>query len=134
MTILNKIIIMDYYVIPAALIVAFLIVLLFSIFSKRPMSGLWIILLIIFLAAWSSQLWITPFGPVLLGIAWVPLFVVSLFFAFLIFAIIPPISAPTTDASKGEEGAAITLGLFFWIMLILLITSIFVGYYRVIRL
>jgi hypothetical protein len=123
---------MNYYIIPAAFLVTLLVVLIFSMFSKRPLGGLWVFFLIIFLATWSGQLWITPFGPVGWGIAWIPLFLVSIFFSFLIFALIPPVSAPVTvkESKQAEEGAAVVFGIFFWIMLILLVASIIGGYYR----
>jgi hypothetical protein len=123
---------MNYYIIPAALLVTFLILLIFSAFSKRPMAGLWIFFLIIFLATWTGQLWITPFGPVVWGIAWIPLFIVALFFSFLIFALLPPVAVVTkAEENKEEERAAIVFGTFFWIMLILLIIAIIVGHYRI---
>src|SRR5438094_852838 len=96
-------------IIPAALIVTFFVLLIFSSLSKRPMGGLWIFFFIIFLATWSGQLWITPFGPVTWGIAWLPLFIVSLFFSFLIFALLPPVPA-TKAETKAEEGAAVVFG------------------------
>src|SRR2546423_1401947 len=120
---------MNYYIIPAAFIVALLILLIFSLFSKRPMSGLWIFFLIIFLATWAGQLWITPFGPIVWGVSWIPLFIVALFFSFLIFALLPPVVVVTkAEENKAEEGAAMVFGTFFWIMLILLIASIIAGY------
>jgi hypothetical protein len=120
---------MNYSIIPAAFLVTLFIILLFSLFSKRPVRGLWIFILIIFLATWTGQLWIAPFGPVGWGISWVPLFLVALFFSFFIFALLPPV-VPTKEETKAEEGAAIAFGSFFWIMFILLILSIIAGYYR----
>jgi hypothetical protein len=120
---------MNYGIIPAALIVSFAILLIFSLTSRRPFSGLWVVLLLIFLATLSGQLWIRPFGPVYWGISWVPLILVALFFFLLIFAL-----APTAKTKKDEadvaEGALIVMGTLFWIIMILLIVSIIVGYYR----
>jgi hypothetical protein len=121
---------MNYYIIPAAFLATLFIVLIFSMFSRRPIGGLWIFIFIIFLATWSGQLWITPFGPVGWGIAWLPLFMVAIFFSFLIFALLPPVSVTPKDETKAEEGAAVAFGIFFWIMFILLIASIIAGYYR----
>jgi hypothetical protein len=94
------------------------------------MRGLWVFFLIIFLATWSGQLWITPFGPVGWGIAWVPLFIVALFFSFLIFALIPPVPITKKEAANDEKDAAIAIGMFFWIIFLFLIAAIIVGYYR----
>ncbi len=121
---------MNYSIIPAAFLITLFIVLIFSMFSRRPMRGLWVFFLIIFLATWTGQLWIAPFGPVGWGIAWIPLFIVSLFFSFLIFALIPPIPISKKEEVNDEKGAAIAIGVFFWIIFIFLIVSIVVGYYR----
>lgn len=112
----------------AALMITLVITLIFSLFSKRPLSGLMFFFLVIFLATWTGQIWITPFGPVSWGIAWIPLILVALFFSFLIFALAPPVPAPVEEGT--EQPAFIALGLFFWLILILLLISIIVGYYR----
>ncbi len=120
---------MNYGIIPAALLVSFFLILLFSLSSRRPLSGLWIVVLLIFLATLGGQLWIRPFGPVYWGISWIPLIIVPLFFFFLIFALLPPLSAKR-DEGKVEEGALIAMGTFFWIIMILLIVAVVAGYYR----
>lgn len=120
---------MNFYTVIAALIITLIITLLFSLIAKRPLSGLVLFSLVIFLATWTGQIWITPFGPISWGIAWVPLILVSLFFSFLIFALAPPVPTPATEGS--EEPAFIALGLFFWLILILLLIAIIVGYYRI---
>jgi len=120
---------MNLYSVIAALIITIIITVFFSVFSKRPLTGLVLFFLVIFLATWSGQIWITPFGPITWGIAWAPLILVSLFFSFLIFALAPPI--PTKVENGNEQPAFIALGLFFWLILILLLLAIIVGYYRI---
>jgi hypothetical protein len=120
---------MNYSIIPAAFLITLFVVLIFSLFSKRPLRGLWLAFFIIFLATWSGQLWISPFGPVSWGIAWIPLVMVSVFFVILIAAFSPPVPAGNQPASAAE-GGAVALGFFFWLLLILLILSIGLGYYR----
>jgi len=122
---------MNYYIIPAAILITFIITIIFSLISKRPFSGLWFFFLIIFLITWSGHLWITPFGPIVLGLAWGPLFLVSLFFSFLILTIVPPIPINKKNELKNaEDGPLIAMGMFFWIIIVLLILSIVFGYYR----
>lgn len=117
--------------ITAAFLVTLFIMLIFSLFSRRPMRSLWVFFIIIFLATWTGQLWITPFGPVGWGVAWLPLFLVALFFSFLIFSLLPPVPKPVTKTEKQtEEGAALAFGILFWVMVILLLASIITGYYR----
>src|SRR5687768_506262 len=54
---------MNYYVILASLLVTMVITWAISAFSRRPLRGLWLFFLVVFLATWAGQLWITPFGP-----------------------------------------------------------------------
>ena len=122
---------MNYYIIPAAVIITFIVTIIFSLISKRPFSGLWFFFLIIFLITWASHLWVAPFGPIILGLAWGPLFLVSLFFSFLILTIVPPIQLNKKNEAKNEEeGPLIAMGMFFWIIIILLILSIVFRYYK----
>ncbi|MBI2269867.1 MAG: hypothetical protein HYU69_05850 [Bacteroidetes bacterium] len=126
---------MNNFMIPAAFVIAFLFALIFgAFFSKRTFwRGFFLFFFIIFLAGWSSQLWITPYGPVLWGVSWLSLFFVTLIFSLLIIALIPPVNiSPVTTANKNaEETSAVAFGVFFWFLIILLITSIAVGYYRI---
>jgi hypothetical protein len=48
----------------------------------------------------------------------------------LVLALIPPWPPATKAEVKEGEASSIVLGMFFWIMLIVLLTSIIVGYYR----
>jgi hypothetical protein len=121
---------MTYYIIPAALIITFVIVLVFSLFTRRSMNGLWTLFLVVFLATWTGQLWIMPFGPVILGVSWIPLLVVALYLSVLIFALLPPVSDKSKDATP-EATTLVVTGLLFWIILALLIASIALGYYRI---
>jgi len=117
---------MSYTVIPAALIITFLIVALFSLFLKKPLRGFTLFFLLIFLVTWSGSLWINPFGPLTWGIPLIPMVFVGFLFSFLILAI-----APLTK--KGEEPVdepLIAAGIFFWILLVVLIIVIGFGYYR----
>lgn len=121
---------MNYYIIPAALIVTLIVTFLFSIFSKKTMRELWIFFLLIFLATWAGQLWILPFGPITRGISWLSLVFVAVFFAVFILALMPMVPADTKPEKSSEEGAFMALGAFLWIILIILLISIALGYYR----
>jgi hypothetical protein len=121
---------MNPYIIPVVLIVALVITLVFSIFSKRRLRGLWLFFLLLFLSTWAGQIWIPPFGPRAIGIAWVPLLAVALFFSLFIIALVPSVPEKTDQTEKKEDGAFIAIGTFFWILLLILVISIVVGYYR----
>jgi hypothetical protein len=120
---------MSNFIIPAALVVTLIITFILSAISKRPLRGLWIVFILLFLTTWSGQLWIAPIGPRLGGVAWIPLAGMALLFLFFLLAIIP--KAPRVD-SEGKEvdGPLVALGIFFWIIIVLLIFSIAVGYYK----
>jgi len=120
----------SYSIIPGALIITLVIMFLVSLLSRRPVRGLWLFFLIVFLATWAGQLWVTPFGPMYWGIAWIPLLVVSVFFWLLILALLPPLTEPKAGEVKTGDSGWTALGVFFWIMLLLLILSIAIGYYR----
>ena len=120
---------MGYGIIPAALLVSLAIILIFSLTARRPMRGLWVVVILIFLATLSGQLWIRPFGPVYWGVSWIPLIVVPLFFFFLLFALLPS-PPPAKEDAAAKDGALVAMGMFFWIILLLLLISIIIGYYR----
>jgi len=122
---------MNYYVIPAALLIAFLLCLLFVALSpeRRPFRFLFWFFLIIFLSGWAGQLWIFPFGPLVWGVAFLPLIFIAVIVALLIIAISPPMPPIKNDVP--ENTSVFALGMFFWLLLVILIVSIIVGYYRI---
>ena|ERR1041385_5052155 len=117
----------------ASFIAALLLTMMFATRyrSRGPMGGLGIFFLVIFLASWAGQLWIAPVGPAFLGVAWVPLFFISLLAAMLLMAASTPLpeNFSKTKAEEIEKVSATALGIFFWIALLLFIISIFLGYY-----
>jgi small-conductance mechanosensitive channel len=86
----------------------------------------------IFLASWAGYLWINPFGPMVLGVSVAPIFVVGLIFAFILAAVsVPqPRFKRKTPETEEADSATVAIGIFFWIVLIILIVAIAAGYYR----
>ena len=117
----------------ASFIAALLLTMTFanSYRSRGPIGGLGIFFLIIFLASWAGQLWIAPIGPKFLGVAWVPLFFISLLSAMLLMAASSPLpkNFSKTRVSEMEKVSATALGIFFWIALLFFLFSILLGYY-----
>src|SRR4051812_37650109 len=111
---------MTYYIIPASLLMTLLITYIFSFFSKWPLRSLSFVSLILFLSTWSGQLWIMPFGPVTMGVAWISLFLVPIFFAFLVFALVPPLLLNEKEDEIGET-PILVFGFYSWIIVIMLI-------------
>ncbi|MGC3947836.1 MAG: hypothetical protein QM762_25570 [Chryseolinea sp.] len=55
--------------------------------SRGPWNSFWALFVILFLALWVTGIYVTPFGPVYLGVAWVPLMMAGVVYAvILLFA------------------------------------------------
>ncbi len=102
--------------------------------SSGPWGTFWTFLLVLILAGLAAEAWITPFGPVYYGIAWIPTLFVLLLFAFLLAAATPTpreeriIEETETTRPQGEsirarkegEAAVAVVGIFFWFLIIFL--------------
>jgi len=124
---------MNYYIIPAAMLVAILFSFLFAYLAPgpRPFRGLFFFFFILFLVGWAGQLWIVPFGPLLWGVAFFPLFFLVAVVSFIMMAVLPPTPAAKENPPVNTNAAVIAFGLFFWFLVITLVASIIIGYYRV---
>lgn len=126
---------MGFYGIFAAFIIAMFLTLLFSSsFRQRgPWGGLLLFFLVIFLASWAAQLWISPVGPVIFGISWIPLVFVAVLFAIILLAAAATVPSPPKN-QPGEitpaDASFMAIGTFFWFLLIILLIAIAVGYYN----
>ena len=108
----------------AAIIVSVLFYYVFK--STGPWESFWIFLLILVLAGLAAGLWITPVGPVIWGIAWVPTIMAIIIFALLLGAASPPRAKKAEQPGKYDEPAprdrkAATIGALFWILLIFML-------------
>jgi hypothetical protein len=119
-----------------ALCMALLFTLVFTLGFKRPgpWPAWWAFFLVIFLAAWAGGLWITPAGPVFVGIYWLPIILVALVFAILLAAVAPPQSrqpkVETISQVKQRESTAEKMfDVFFWALLTVLAIAIILGYF-----
>jgi hypothetical protein len=120
---------MTYYGIFAALLVALLLTLAFSgsYRHRGPLRGLFVFFLILFLASWAGQLWISPVGPYYLGVSWVPMIVVPIVIAFILIAAAGPVDKKANNTDVETSIAAV--GIFFWLLLMILLFSVVVGYF-----
>jgi len=120
------------------LLIAFVLALLITgvlsaAFDNRGPWGLWwVFLLVLVLATWAGGLWITPFGPPLFGVSWLPMLFVGLIFALLLAAAVPA-KPPETHAeavaqARAEAATAAAFSWFFWVSLIGLAVAILVAY------
>ena len=103
--------------------------------NKGPWGTIWAFFLIIFLAVWAATLWFTPHGPFVWGIAWIPVTIVGIVIALIISSAVPPSNRETIqhkrklDPEVKQKGKVSTYSVYFWMVLLLLVIAIIVGYY-----
>lgn len=122
-----------------ALIIASLLMLPLY-FSGRvgPWNGWLWFALVLFLFTWAGGAWVGPYGPTLLGFTWLAFLFFGLIFALLMSSAVPPKRrrpkrqvAELTQAEKEEAAvAAMTLGLFFWVLVAGLVLALVVHYLK----
>ena len=101
--------------------------------STAPVIVMFVILL---LAGIAAPYWVVPFGPLVWGIAWMPLVITVLIFSFLLAAPSPYKSRRYRNKINGnkvnEEEVAETaaISIFAWILFVLLSIAALVGYLR----
>ncbi len=125
----------------AALIISLLLLVLFAATAGRgrQRKGLFWVFLVIFLFTWAAGIWIRPLGPVLWGTHWVTFLIAGITIA-LVLAVVGYKEAPSgrretlealENMEKGrelEQLAFVTLSLFFWMLLVLLVALIIFHY------
>ena len=93
---------------------AFIIALLFSLlFSSGYRKGgslvpLGMFFLILFMATLAGHYWIVPFGPILWGVAWLPLIFIGIISALLFVAPSPRTKIRAADAKAENADSAVT--------------------------
>jgi hypothetical protein len=121
----------------AALLIALLIgVVLVGLAGRRgpgPGAGLLFFVVLCFFLIWGIGIWIEPVGPVLFEVAWLPFAVLGLLFLLLLLALLPPYEAPAgpppgEPETEAAESTAITLGLFFYLVLFILLATAVIRY------
>jgi hypothetical protein len=101
--------------------------------ARGAWPSLLAVFVIIFLASWAGGVWLHPFGAALWGTYWLPFLVVGLIFSLLLGALVSssPSTVEVVEPQKEEaqrRKAIIALGIFFWILLGILIIAIIVHY------
>jgi hypothetical protein len=119
-----------------ALGIAIVLTLLFTFGLRRrgPWSNVLLFFLLIFLAAWTASIWISPVGPPLFGIFWVSPLMVGVILALLLAAAFPTTPKAKRreeiDLQKGPSSVAAVVDVFFVILLIVFAAVILIGYLR----
>jgi hypothetical protein len=117
---------------------ALLITLFFTVLlkNKGPWGNFWSFLIVILLAVFAADVWIGPVGPYWFHeIYWVPPLAVGLIIALLLAATVP---SPKTrnelelEARKPDpkEKVPVIYGIFFWLLFLVLLILITVGFFQ----
>ena len=127
------------------LIVALLVSLALSTFftlatwKSEKRKGLIWLFLIIFFATWAGGLWMRPFGPTMWGVHWLSFLLVGVVVALILAASwVRPMPQgregtiemleKMKEKREAEQVAWITLTIFFWILMIILLSAIVFNY------
>lgn len=121
-----------------ALFIGLILTVLFTGGLPRRASwvNFWFFFIIVALAAWAGGVWITPIGASRWGVYWLSFLIVGLIFALVLASSLPrrpPQSRreaikQTLDVAKGEKQPAAVLGIFFWILVAVLLVAIISHY------
>ncbi|HJT36226.1 MAG TPA: hypothetical protein VJ783_29665 [Pirellulales bacterium] len=87
---------------------------------------------VLFLTSWAGGVWLTPIGPQLLGVPWLP-FVLMGFVAALLLAAMSPGRPPRTrrearEQAEAQEVVSTTASAFVWILAVCMIFAITLHY------
>jgi len=105
-------------------------------FRKRGPWGSSIFFAIIFLGSWVGGIWFSPLGPPLWGVYWLSFLISGLIFALLLAATVSPLPPDTTvqllkaGEKGGEAKRAMVLGIYFWLMVAVLLILIIKRYFQ----
>jgi hypothetical protein len=116
--------------------VAITLVFSFGFKNRGPWGNIWVFFALIFLGIWAASRWIEPFGPVYMGVAWIPILLFGFLIALLLSAAVPiksyrqkqreadaPAEPPSEDSTRLQA-----FGIFFWLLVITLGLAITFGY------
>ena len=117
-----------------ALLVSVLLTAIFllGLGRKQTWRSFLIFYLLVFLAAWAGGLWVTPVGPSVWGVYWVPFLFAGLLFALLLAATAPsrrPRSLrEAAEQARQEEQVERAVGWLLWVLVAALVAAIIARY------
>jgi hypothetical protein len=119
-----------------ALMLALLFTAIFGLGFRgyRPGTALLMFFLLLFLLTWTGGVWVAPFGPALWGVPWGGFLIVGLVVAILLAALMPPEPPRPARPSeveaeeRGEAAAFAVINVFFWLLVVMLLTGLLVHY------
>src|ERR1700752_3103338 len=100
-----------------AFILALLLVVLFAAVSKDyAVTPLVIFFLILFLSGIAGNYWIVPFGPLVWGVSWMPVFFFVLIVALLLASTSPFAGSMSKNNKAGDMAASSVMSVFVWLI------------------
>jgi len=116
-----------------ALLIAFLLSLIFSLWFRGYGWGMgfFLFFLVLFLVTWAGGIWITPFGPVWMGVPWLSFVLVGLLIALIMATLLPDNRRSDRIRQTGQETETVTtmaVDLFFWVLMVSLVIVVIIGY------
>jgi hypothetical protein len=117
-----------------ALFLAFILTLLLAVgFRGQPWGGgVVFFFLILFLATWAGGLWLTPVGPLMLGVPWMSFLLVALIVGLILLSMTPDGRRREEPLASKKAAApakiAIALDFFFWLLIGGLLIAIMAHY------
>ncbi len=101
--------------------------------QKGPWVSLPIFFSVVMLATWAGGIWITPVGPKIYGVPWVPFVIVGVIFALLLAIARAEVPPPRTRPEAAEEAyqevrSFLAFRQTLWLILFLLALVIFRHY------
>jgi Ca2+/Na+ antiporter len=125
----------------ASLTVALLVCVIFALVTRRKIrrTGFVWFFLFVLIATWAGGVWLRPFGPSWGDIRWLQFLIAGLV-VVLLFALFAPLKAPrgrheTIDQLQEiarqkelQKVTYLTLGIVFWVVLVILIAAIAIRY------
>lgn len=117
-----------------ALVLAAALTVVTTVVFRRHRHGVEAVIffLVIFLAAWGGGLWMSPVGPTLYGVSWLPFLLVALIVSLLLIAFVPRKPPKTTTEAKEQIELRRTLedvfSLSLVVLLVALVVAVVLGY------
>ena len=111
-------------------IVVFILSLAFG--TKGPWGSLLWFFMVVILFSWAGGVWLRPYGPIYMGVGWLPIILVGVFIAILLTAVSPR-NPPRRFASqkqlKAAEERKTSVDVFFWVLIFCLVLLAMSHYY-----
>ena len=103
------------------LVIVFILSLAFG--TKGPWGSFLWFFVVVALFAWVGGVWLRPYGPVWMGVGWLPIIFVGFLVAMLLTAASPrnPNKSLAVEKETVGEESRTAVGVFFWVLIVCLL-------------